>query len=171
MHKKYRRGRAAGLNMVITETGAGSAVAKALPSLAGKLTSNAIRVPVPNGSLVVLNLEVVKATSVQELNNIMKTYALEGKLVEQIKYSLFVRQTSIILFLIAAKTVLSTQRLSEVRTDFSKLTASEYNSIFAIVTVKRQIIESMSTSSKCMHVKLYTIKITGLFPLRLDLFP
>lgn len=88
MHKKYRRGRAAGLNMVITETGAGSAVAKALPSLAGKLTSNAIRVPVPNGSLVVLNLEVAKATSVQELNNIMKTYALEGKLVEQIKYSL-----------------------------------------------------------------------------------
>jgi glyceraldehyde 3-phosphate dehydrogenase len=58
MHKKYRRGRAAALNMVITETGAGSAVAKALPSLAGKLTSNAIRVPVPNGSLVVLNLEV-----------------------------------------------------------------------------------------------------------------
>ncbi|MEZ4842232.1 MAG: glyceraldehyde-3-phosphate dehydrogenase, partial [Flavobacteriaceae bacterium] len=38
-HKKYRRGRAAALNMVITETGAGSAVAKALPSLAGKLTS------------------------------------------------------------------------------------------------------------------------------------
>ena len=54
MHKKYRRGRAAALNMVITETGAGSAVAKALPALAGKLTSNAIRVPVPNGSLVVL---------------------------------------------------------------------------------------------------------------------
>jgi glyceraldehyde 3-phosphate dehydrogenase len=44
--------------MVITETGAGTAVAKALPSLEGKLTSNAIRVPVPNGSLVVLNLQV-----------------------------------------------------------------------------------------------------------------
>lgn len=88
MHKKYRRGRAAALNMVITETGAGSAVAKALPSLAGKLTSNAIRVPVPNGSLVVLNLEVGKTTTVQDLNNIMKKYALEGNLVEQIKYSL-----------------------------------------------------------------------------------
>ncbi|MBS1533880.1 MAG: glyceraldehyde-3-phosphate dehydrogenase [Bacteroidetes bacterium] len=88
MHKKYRRGRAAGLNMVITETGAGSAVAKALPSLAGKLTSNAIRVPVPNGSLVVLNLEVNKETSVDEINAIMKKYALEGELVEQIKYSL-----------------------------------------------------------------------------------
>lgn len=88
MHKKYRRGRAAALNMVITETGAGSAVAKALPSLAGKLTSNAIRVPVPNGSLVVLNLEVGKETSVDEVNKIMKKYALEGDLVEQIKYSL-----------------------------------------------------------------------------------
>lgn len=88
MHKKYRRGRAAALNMVITETGAGSAVAKALPSLAGKLTSNAIRVPVPNGSLVVLNLRVNRETSVEELNNIMKKYALEGNLVEQIKYSI-----------------------------------------------------------------------------------
>ena len=88
MHKKYRRGRAAALNMVITETGAGSAVAKALPSLAGKLTSNAIRVPVPNGSLVVLNLEVGKTTSVKEVNDTMRKYALEGELVEQIKYSL-----------------------------------------------------------------------------------
>ena len=88
MHKKYRRGRAAALNMVITETGAGTAVAKALPSLAGKLTSNAIRVPVPNGSLVVLNLEVNKQTSVEDVNSIMKQYALEGDLVEQIKYSL-----------------------------------------------------------------------------------
>jgi len=88
MHKKYRRGRAAALNMVITETGAGSAVAKALPSLAGKLTSNAIRVPVPNGSLAVLNLEVAKPTSIEEVNGIMRKYALEGELVEQIKYSL-----------------------------------------------------------------------------------
>jgi glyceraldehyde 3-phosphate dehydrogenase len=62
-HAQKYRGRAAALNMVITETGAGSAVAKALPSLEGKLTSNAIRVPVPNGSLVVLNLEVSKTTS------------------------------------------------------------------------------------------------------------
>jgi glyceraldehyde 3-phosphate dehydrogenase len=88
MHSKYRRGRAAALNMVITETGAGSAVAKALPALEGKLTSNAIRVPVPNGSLVVLNLEVAKATSIPKINAIMKKYALQGELVEQIKYSL-----------------------------------------------------------------------------------
>jgi glyceraldehyde 3-phosphate dehydrogenase len=88
MHSKYRRGRAAALNMVITETGAGSAVAKAIPSLKGKLTSNAIRVPVPNGSLAILNLEVRNKTTKEGLNTIVKKYALEGDLVEQIKYSL-----------------------------------------------------------------------------------
>lgn len=88
MHKKYRRGRAAALNMVITETGAGTAVAKAIPSLDGKLTSNAIRVPVPNGSLVVLNLEVNQTTTIEIINAIIKKSALEGELVEQIKYSL-----------------------------------------------------------------------------------
>ncbi|WP_282122191.1 glyceraldehyde-3-phosphate dehydrogenase [Algibacter mikhailovii] len=87
-HKKYRRGRAAGLNMVITETGAGSAVSKALPSLEGKLTSNAIRVPVPNGSLAILNLELDKKTSLDGVNAILKKYALEGPLVEQIKFEL-----------------------------------------------------------------------------------
>lgn len=88
MHKKYRRGRAAALNMVITETGAGKAVSKALPSFEGKLTSNAIRVPVPNGSLAILNLELERTTSKEALNSVLKKYALEGDLVEQIKYSL-----------------------------------------------------------------------------------
>jgi len=88
MHKKYRRGRAAGLNMVITETGAGKAVSKALPSFEGKLTSNAIRVPVPNGSLAILNLDLEKATTLDGVNSVMKKYALEGDLVEQIKYEL-----------------------------------------------------------------------------------
>ncbi len=88
MHSKYRRGRAAAVNMVITETGAGSAVAKALPSLAGKLTSNAIRVPVPNGSLAILNLEVGKNTSKEALNEIMRNAALKGDLVEQIRFSM-----------------------------------------------------------------------------------
>jgi glyceraldehyde 3-phosphate dehydrogenase len=88
MHKKYRRGRAAALNMVITETGAGKAVAKALPTLEGKLTSNAIRVPVPNGSLAILNLRLVNTASVDAINTIMKKYALEGDLVEQIKFSM-----------------------------------------------------------------------------------
>ncbi len=88
MHKKYRRGRAAALNMVITETGAGKAVAKALPELEGKLTSNAIRVPVPNGSLAILNLNLFAATTKEDLNAIIKKDALEGSMVEQIRYSL-----------------------------------------------------------------------------------
>jgi len=88
MHNKYRRGRAAALNMVITETGAGKAVSKALPSLEGKLTSNAIRVPVPNGSLAILNLNLEKKVTVDSINAVLKKYALEGDLVEQIKYSL-----------------------------------------------------------------------------------
>ena len=87
-HSKYRRGRAAALNMVITETGAGSAVSKALPTFEGKLTSNAIRVPVPNGSLAILNLELDKKCSVDSMNATLKKYALEGDLVEQIKYEL-----------------------------------------------------------------------------------
>ncbi len=88
MHSKYRRGRAAALNMVITETGAGKAVSKALPSLEGKLTSNAIRVPVPNGSLAILNLQLEKSAGSDTMNSMIKKYALEGNLVEQIKYSL-----------------------------------------------------------------------------------
>tara|TARA_B100000780_G_scaffold35650_1_gene22229 strand:+ start:401 stop:1825 length:1425 start_codon:yes stop_codon:yes gene_type:complete len=88
MHSKYRRGRAAALNMVITETGAGKAISKVLPSLENKLTSNAIRVPVPNGSLAILSLQLKTEVSTESLNAIIKKYALEGELVEQIKYSL-----------------------------------------------------------------------------------
>ncbi|MFT6700157.1 MAG: glyceraldehyde 3-phosphate dehydrogenase, partial [Porticoccaceae bacterium] len=88
MHDKDRRGRAAALNMVITETGAGKAVAKAIPELEGKLTSNAIRVPVPNGSLAILSLQLRVPVTTDAINSIMKKYALEGDLVEQIKYSL-----------------------------------------------------------------------------------
>lgn len=87
-HKKYRRGRAAANNMVITTTGAGNAVAKAIPSLKGKFTSSAIRVPVPNGSLAILNLQLKKPATTEDVNEIIKKYALEGDLVEQIKYSM-----------------------------------------------------------------------------------
>ncbi len=88
MHSKNRRGRAAALNMVITETGAGKAVAKALPALEGKLTSNAIRVPVPNGSLAILNLQLRSEVTTEAVNALLKHNALEGDLVEQIQYSL-----------------------------------------------------------------------------------
>ena len=87
MHKKYRRGRAAAVNMVITETGAGQAVDKAIPGLGSKLTSNAIRVPVPNGSLAILKLNLEKATDRGGLNAALKAAAFSGPLVEQIKYS------------------------------------------------------------------------------------
>ena len=87
MHKKYRRGRAAAVNMVITETGAGQAVDKAIPGLGSKLTSNAIRVPVPNGSLAILKLNLEKATDRDGLNAALKAAAFSGPLVEQIKYS------------------------------------------------------------------------------------
>ena len=66
-HKKNRRGRGAPLNMVITETGASSAVTKLLPELDGKLTGNAIRVPTPNVSLVILNLTLDEATSQEDM--------------------------------------------------------------------------------------------------------
>lgn len=86
-HKKSRRGRSAPLNMVITETGAGSAAAKAIPSLKGLITSNAVRVPTPDVSLAILTLELKKATTVEEVNDLFLQAALKGKLIEQIRYS------------------------------------------------------------------------------------
>ena len=87
MHSKYRRGRAAALNMVITETGAGKAVTKAIPSLENKLTSSAIRVPTPNGSLAILNLTVEQGTSLEGINKLMYDAAFDSDLVEQIRFS------------------------------------------------------------------------------------
>ncbi len=86
MHKKPRRGRSAAINMVITSTGAGNAVTKVIPSLKEKLTANAVRVPTPNGSLAILSLEVEKETSVDEINELIRKAALQGGLVNQIKY-------------------------------------------------------------------------------------
>lgn len=86
MHKKPRRGRSAAINMVITSTGAGNAVTKVIPSLKEKLTANAVRVPTPNGSLAILSLEVKKETSVDEINELIRKAALQGSLVNQIKY-------------------------------------------------------------------------------------
>ncbi len=86
MHKKPRRGRSAAINMVITSTGAGDAVTKVVPSLKDILSANAVRVPTPNGSLAILNLNIGKETSVADVNEIIRRAALEGKLVNQIKY-------------------------------------------------------------------------------------
>ena len=86
-HKKERRGRSAPLNMVITETGAAKAVAKALPELTGKLTGNAIRVPTPNVSLAILNLTLGQETSVAELNSYLRDVSLDSPLQNQIDFT------------------------------------------------------------------------------------
>ena len=85
-HKGSRRGRAAGLNMVLTETGAAKAVAKALPEFAGKLSGNAIRVPTPNVSMAVLNLNLERETTVEELNTFLRNTSLHSPLRHQIDY-------------------------------------------------------------------------------------
>ncbi|MDA3146112.1 glyceraldehyde-3-phosphate dehydrogenase [Leucobacter sp. UCMA 4100] len=85
-HKGDRRGRAAALNMVITETGAATAVAKALPELEGKLTGNSIRVPTPNVSLAILNLKLGRETTKEELNGLLREISLTSPLRTQIDY-------------------------------------------------------------------------------------
>lgn len=86
-HSAERRGRSAPLNMVLTSTGAAKAVAKALPELAGKLTGNAIRVPTPNVSMAVMNLNLAEAPTREELNTHMRDIAYDSPLSEQIAYS------------------------------------------------------------------------------------
>ncbi|NQX90986.1 MAG: glyceraldehyde-3-phosphate dehydrogenase [Flavobacteriales bacterium] len=88
MHKKNRRGRSAAVNMVITETGAGKAVTKVIPSLENKLTANAVRVPTPNGSLAIMNLQLGKEVDLDGLNSSVRDAALSGDLVNQIFYSI-----------------------------------------------------------------------------------
>ena len=63
-HKSDRRGRGAALNLVITDTGAAKAVSDIIPELKGKLTANAIRVPTPNVSLAIMNLNVKKSVGI-----------------------------------------------------------------------------------------------------------
>lgn len=86
-HKKPRRGRAAALNMVLTSTGAATAVAKVLPHLSGKLTGNAVRVPTPNVSLAIMVLTLDKPVTVEQVNDRIREASLAGDLVEQIHYS------------------------------------------------------------------------------------
>ena len=92
-HKKARRGRAAPLNMVVTETGAAKAVAKCLPELGGKLTGNAIRVPTPNVSLAVMSLNLGKPSTKEALNDFLLRSSLEGDLQNQID---FVNSTEVV---------------------------------------------------------------------------
>ncbi|EPF77379.1 glyceraldehyde-3-phosphate dehydrogenase [Acinetobacter rudis] len=86
-HKADRRGRAATLNMVITETGAAKAVAKALPALQGKLTGNSVRVPTPNVSLAILNLTLEKEADREEVNEYIRQISINSSLQGQIGYT------------------------------------------------------------------------------------
>ena len=85
-HKGTRRGRAATLNMVLTETGAAKAVSKALPEFEGKLTGNAIRVPTPDVSMAVLNLTLDTEVDRDEVNNFLRKVSLHSNLRQQISY-------------------------------------------------------------------------------------
>jgi glyceraldehyde 3-phosphate dehydrogenase len=78
-HSDLRRARAAALSMIPTTTGAAKAVALVLPELKGKLDGMAVRVPVPNVSLVDLVVETEKTTSAEEVNKVLKA-AAEGPL-------------------------------------------------------------------------------------------
>ena len=87
IHAKERRGRSAPLNMVLTESNATSAVGKLLPELAGKLTGNSIRVPVPNVSMAILNLSLSVPTTREELNGFLRNVSLSSTLQRQIGYT------------------------------------------------------------------------------------
>lgn len=86
-HNGERRGRSAALNMVLTETGAAKAVQKAIPELAGKLTGNSIRVPTPNVSMAILNLQLKNSPTKNELNNYMREVSLHSPYQRQVDYT------------------------------------------------------------------------------------
>lgn len=85
-HSGDRRGRSAALNMVITETGAASAVAKALPELKGLLTGNAIRVPTPNVSMAILSLNLKKEVTAEQVNDYLREVSLHSEVHKQIDW-------------------------------------------------------------------------------------
>ncbi|MGW0818470.1 glyceraldehyde-3-phosphate dehydrogenase [Streptomyces viridiviolaceus] len=85
-HKSDRRGRSAPLNMVITETGAASAVAKALPDLKAKITGSSIRVPVPDVSIAILNLQLARETTREEVLDHLREVSLTSPLKRQIDF-------------------------------------------------------------------------------------
>jgi glyceraldehyde 3-phosphate dehydrogenase len=85
-HGDLRRARAAALNMVPTTTGAAVAVGKVLPDLVGKLDGMAVRVPVPDGSMTDLTLELERETTAEEINKVMAE-AAGGALKGILQYS------------------------------------------------------------------------------------
>lgn len=74
---KSRRGRACALNIIPTSTGAASAIGKVIPSLEGKMSGNALRVPVGDGSMIDLSLNLNKKVSVEDINELFKKHTSE----------------------------------------------------------------------------------------------
>jgi glyceraldehyde 3-phosphate dehydrogenase len=86
-HKADRRGRSAPLNLVITETGAASAVAKVLPDLQARITGNSIRVPTPDVSIAILSLQLKRETTRDEVNAHLRKASLTGPLARNLDYT------------------------------------------------------------------------------------
>jgi glyceraldehyde 3-phosphate dehydrogenase len=86
-HKDWRRGRAAAENIILTTTGAAKAVGKVIPDLKGKLDGMASRVPVPDGSVVDLLVEVSKDVTVESVNRAMEEAANTERLKDVLLYS------------------------------------------------------------------------------------
>ena len=79
-HSDLRRARAAALSIIPTSTGAARAIGEVLPELKGKLDGIALRVPVPDGSVVDLTCQVSRATSADEVNAAFRAAAESGPL-------------------------------------------------------------------------------------------
>jgi glyceraldehyde 3-phosphate dehydrogenase len=84
-HKDFRRSRHASMNIIPTETGAARAIGRVIPELAGKLDGMAMRVPVPDGSVVDLTVELEKAVTKEQLNVAVRK-AAEGDLKGILQY-------------------------------------------------------------------------------------
>jgi len=80
IHPDLRRARAAAMSMIPTTTGAARAVGEVLPELKGKLDGSAVRVPVPDGSLIDLTFTPKRDTSVEEVNGVLKAASENGRL-------------------------------------------------------------------------------------------
>lgn len=86
-HKGDRRGRSAPLNMVLTETGAASAIKKAMPDFGAHISGSSIRVPTPDVSMAILNLTLKQETTREELNDYLRQVSLHSGLKRQIDFT------------------------------------------------------------------------------------
>ncbi len=86
-HNADRRGRSAPFNLVLTETGAASAVAKAMPDFKAKITGNSIRVPTPDVSVAILNLQLEREVTKSEVLEYLRQVSLSGPLSRNLDYT------------------------------------------------------------------------------------